>query len=133
MLVEDLDFDFEFDRVLAHAVYRGSDSGEVLRLRSQIKPGNFDDWHDAFFLLAQRAEASAGPPAKPHQTSRNVSRAADRMFAASNCDRSADFFLHGNPSDPRIMYLWTKQTECFNEALKGLGNGERFDLKADEF
>ena len=55
------------------------------------------------------------------------------MFAASNYDRSADFFLHGNPSNPRIMYLWTKQTECFNGALKALGNGERFDLKADEF
>ncbi len=132
MLVEDPDFDFEFNRVLAHAVYRGSDTGEVLRLRSQIKPGNFDDWHDAFFSLAQRAEASAGPPANPHQTSRNVSR-ADRMFAASNYYRSADFFLHGNPSDPRIMSLWTKQTECFNEALKALGNGERFDLNADGF
>ena len=132
MLVEDADFDFEFNRVLAHALYRGSDTGEVLRLRSQIKPGDMNDWHDAFFSLAQRAEATAGPPGKPNQTSRNVSR-ADRMFAASNYYRTADFFLHGNPSDPRIMPLWTKQTECYDEALKALGNGKRFELRADGF
>lgn len=132
LLVDDEDFDFEFNRVLAHAVYRGSDTGEVLRLRSQIKPGDMNDWHDAFFALAQRAEASAGPPAKPDQISRNVSR-TDRMFAASNYYRTADFFLHGDPDDPRIMSLWSKQTECFDEALKSLGNGTRHELKADGF
>ena len=132
LLIEDHDFDFEFNRVLAHALYRGADTGEVLRLRSQIRPGNFDDWYDAFFALAQRVEASTGPPADPDQVSRNVSR-ADRMFAASNYYRTADFFLHGDTDDSRIMSLWSKQTECYNEALKSLGNGKRIDLKADGY
>ena len=132
MLIEDHDFDFEFRRVLAHALYRGSDIGEVLRLRPQVKPGDFENWHDAFFQLAQRAEASAGPPASPDQISRNVSR-TDRLFAASNYYRTADFFLHGKSDDPRIMSLWKKQTECYDEALKALGNGKRYELKADGF
>ena len=118
--------------MVAHARYRGSDTAEVLSLASKIKPGDMESWHDAFLPLAQRAEASAGAASKPHQASRRISR-ADRLFAASNYYRAVDFFLHGHPEDERIDKLWKKQIECFNEALKELGNGVRHTLKANEF
>ena len=133
MLIDDHSFSYELHRMVAHARYRGSDTYEVLALASKIKPGDMESWHDAFFPLAERVAASAGPPSsKPHQTSRQVSR-ADRLFAASNYYRAADFFLHGNPADPRIASLWKKQTECYDEALKELGNGVRHILRADDF
>ena len=132
MLVNDHSFHYELHRMVAHARYRGSDTAEVLALASKIKPGDMESWHDAFLPLAERAEASAGPPSKPHQASRRVSR-ADRLFSASNYYRAADFFLHGNPTDRRINALWNKQTECHNEALKELGNGVRHTLQADQF
>ena len=91
-----------------------------------------ESWHDAFLPLAEKIEASAGAPSKPSQVSRRVSR-ADRLFAASNYYRAVDLFLYGNPSDRRIDALWKKQIECYNEALKELGNGVRYTLRADQF
>ncbi|KAL6718606.1 hypothetical protein ACLMJK_002840 [Lecanora helva] len=132
MLINDHSFHYELHRMLAHARYRGSDTAEVLELASKIEPGDMESWHGAFLPLAQRTENSAGAPSKPHQASRRVTR-ADRLFAASNYYRAADFFLHGNPSDKRIDALWKKQTECFNEASKELGNGVRQLLHADHF
>ena len=133
MLIDDHSFNYELHRMVAHARYRGSDTCEVLALAPAIKPGDMESWHDAFFPLAERVAASAGAPSvKPHQASRSVSR-ADRLFAASNYYRAADFFLHGNPADSRIAALWDRQTECYNEALKELGNGVRHVLRADDF
>ncbi|KAH8698478.1 2,6-dihydropseudooxynicotine hydrolase [Talaromyces proteolyticus] len=133
LIFPDGTFDFEFNRILAHARYRGSDFREVLSLVPKIKPGDFDSWHTAFVELAQRAEASAGAePQGSHEYSRRVSY-ADRLFAASTYYRAADFFLHGNPDDPRINTLWDKQAACFDTALKHFGNGTRHLLKADSF
>jgi hypothetical protein len=39
------------------------------------------------------------------------------MFRAASYYRFADFFLHGDPSDPRIMSLWKEQTACFDLAI----------------
>jgi pimeloyl-ACP methyl ester carboxylesterase len=131
-LIDDHTFDFELNRILAHARYRGSDTREVLNVIPKIKPGDFDSWYTAFVELARRTEASAGEKPRPGEYSRNVSY-TDRLFAASNYYRSADFFLHGNPTDPNISSLWDKQAACFNAALKHFGNGKRHVLKADTF
>ncbi|KAL0765658.1 hypothetical protein CaCOL14_011882 [Colletotrichum acutatum] len=53
----------------------------------------------------------------------------DAMFRASTYYRAADFYLHGNWEDPRILSLWGKQTACFDQAISRLpspgflGNG----------
>lgn len=131
-LIQDESFDYELIRVMAHTTYRGSDTLEVIQLLSKIKPGDMESWYEAFFDLAQRVEASVGSAPSAPSPSRAVSR-ADRLFAASNYYRAADFFLHGNGEDPRITSIWKKQTECYDLALQALGNGQRFTLDADEF
>jgi esterase/lipase len=56
------------------------------------------------------------------------------MFKAATYFRTADFFLHGNPSDPRINSLWDQQTAAFDKALS-LTNvpGKRKNLNGCNF
>jgi hypothetical protein len=56
------------------------------------------------------------------------------MFRVSTYSRTADFFLHGNPSDPRINSLWDQQTATFNVALSLVDPpGKRAVLQGDNF
>ena len=127
-------FDYEMLRVIAAARYQGSDFSELLQLVPTIKPGDFESWHDAFYKLAQRVEAEVHarvgdiPDSQLNASQRVAVR--DRLFAAASYYRSADFFLHGNPSDPRINSLWERQTACFDRAMAVLGNGTRHTLRS---
>ena len=42
--------------------------------------------------------------------------AREAYLTASNYYRSAEFFLHTNPSDPRIVQTWQKSVESFRKA-----------------
>jgi dipeptidyl aminopeptidase/acylaminoacyl peptidase len=44
--------------------------------------------------------------------------ARDAYFRASEYYRTAEFFLHGTPSDPEINILWDLAHLCFNKAIK---------------
>ena len=100
-LSADSDFSFEIIRDLAVAPYEGSDIQEVLTAASAIKPGVLDSFYNAFSSLANRVyDAAKKIDAKQFPIS-----ARDAMFRASTYLRSADFYLHGNPSDPRINSL----------------------------
>lgn len=58
----------------------------------------------------------------------------DAMFKASTYYRSADFYLHGNWSDPRINSLWAQQGAAFDAALPLLpGSAKRVTIQADAF
>ncbi|WP_216855243.1 hypothetical protein [Paenibacillus alba] len=37
---------------------------------------------------------------------------------ASNYYRTAEFFLHGNPTDPRILETWGKSRNTFRQAIQ---------------
>jgi dienelactone hydrolase len=123
-------FDFEILRTLALSRYRGADVGEVLEAAEHIEPGNLESFHDAFDKLATRVLAQAdGINAKAHPVS-----ARDAYFRASSYFRAADFFIHGNPSDPRINSLWAQQTLAFDKAIELLPfPGERVILPASGF
>lgn len=127
-------FDFEMLRAISAARYQGSDVVELLQLIPNIKSGDLESWHDAFYGLAQRVEAEVNDrigdtPDTQLTPSRRVS-VKDRLFAAATYYRNADFYIHGNPNDPRIKSLWEKQTACFDRALAMLGNGTRHTLKS---
>ena len=129
-LSSDDTFHFEIMRVLSAARYAGADVAEVLDTASEIEPGNFESWHKQFHKLAERVE---------HSLSQNYIGASavstrDALFRAASYYRAADFFLHGNPSDPRINQLWRCQTEAFDRAISLLPHaGERFTLRGDGF
>ncbi|MFG1639874.1 alpha/beta hydrolase family protein [Amycolatopsis sp. NPDC049252] len=108
MFTEDPQFWFETLRLFGHAAYGGSDFGEVLAAASTVTPGDYDSWHDAYRRLADRlyAEAADASPVT----------ARDLLLRASTYYFSADFFLHGDPADPRIAAAYDRSVECFRRA-----------------
>jgi len=47
----------------------------------------------------------------------NIS-AAESYLRASTYFRAAEFYLHGNPQDPRIPYLWGESRDLFVQSLQ---------------
>jgi hypothetical protein len=90
-----------------------SDIGEVLTAGIPIVPGDFESFCTAFNTLANRIYATA----QSIDACRYPISARDSYFRASIYFRATDFFLRGNPSDPRINSLWVQQTDAFDMAL----------------
>lgn len=126
----DESFHYEILRNLSHARYYGADINEVLAVASRIETGNFESFSQEFNRLADRVYSQANQI----DSSRFPVSARDTYFRASTYFRAADFYLHGNPEDPRIMELWEKQTTAFDRANELLPlPGKRLTLKADGF
>ncbi|MCM2422650.1 alpha/beta hydrolase [Streptomyces sp. RKAG293] len=112
MFHDDPAFWFETLRNLGLAAYGGSDVGEVIATVSRVTPGDYDGWHDAWLSTAKRleTEARAAHPVSAH----------DGLLRASSYYRAAEFFLHGNPDDPRIDHAYEQSVACFHDAISHL-------------
>jgi hypothetical protein len=100
--------------VLGHATHGGSDIGEVIVTAKQITPGDYDSWHDAWLATAERIAAEATrSEAAGHRVS-----ARDAHLRAATYYRSAEFFLHENPDDPRIAYAYQRNVRHFQAAAR---------------
>ncbi|MFD9701714.1 alpha/beta hydrolase family protein [Lentzea sp. NPDC059081] len=109
---DDTQFWFETLRAFGHSAYGGSDFGEVAVTSERITAGDYDSWHDEWLATADRVAALGRDAlARGHRVS-----ARDAFLRASNYYRSAEFFLHGNPSDPRITHAYDASVACFREA-----------------
>lgn len=97
---------------MGHTAYGGADIGEVLTTSQAITAGDYDSWHDEWLATADRVAAEAEKMlANGHRIS-----ARDGLMRASNYYRSAGFFLHGNPDDPRIEHAYNRARQCFHTA-----------------
>lgn len=120
-------FDFVLTETLALANGGGSATSEVLRLASQIVPGDFDSWFteynwlgDQIYGLAQKAKSSVSK------------RGA--LFRAASYWRLSSFFLTGNASDPRLYEKWELALDAFNEAISLLPiPGENCSLSGSQY
>jgi dienelactone hydrolase len=102
-------FWFEALRVIAADEYGGSLVGEVLAVAARIKPGDYDSWHEAWNAIADRVAGEADDQLlRGHKVS-----ARDGYLRASNYYRSSEFYLHGNPRDPRIAYAYRRSVDCY--------------------
>ena len=129
-LSSDASFHFELLRTLGAARYAGADIAEVLTAAAVITPGDFESWYQAFYHLAERVKSSI----RPDDAARYPVSVRDAMFRAATYYRAADFFLHGNPADPRIDSLWAEQRACFDVAISLLPiPGQRVKIQADGF
>ena len=109
---EDSTFWFETLRALGHASYGGADIGEVLTTAQAITASDYDSWHNEWLATADWVSAEAEKMlAEGHRIS-----ARDGLMRANNYYRSAEFFLHGNPDDPRIDHVYNRSRECFHAA-----------------
>ncbi|KAK2669364.1 Alpha/Beta hydrolase fold [Fusarium oxysporum f. sp. vasinfectum] len=105
-------------------------TGEVLRAAAVIEPNNPESWYHEFKFLADkiREQAVAAEKKKDWVSARSA------YFRSSSYYRGADFFLHGNQSDPRINTLWQKQNASFTKAVNLLPKPPTFvELRATKF
>ncbi|MFJ4989139.1 alpha/beta hydrolase family protein [Streptomyces sp. NPDC088732] len=117
LFAQDENFWFETLRSLGHIAYGGADFGEVEATAERIRPGDYDSWFDEWYATAQRIRALADEA----RAQGHVNTARDSYLRASNYYRTAEFFLHGNPADPRILMTYDKAVDAFHDfaALSG--------------
>ena len=112
LVFRDQTFSFELVRAIGYTVYDGADIGECLATAARIKEGDFESWHTEWSRTAQRVQKIAEDcVAGDH----NIS-ARKAYLRASNYYRVAEFFLHTDPSDPRLLTTWQASRDCFAQA-----------------
>ncbi|NHT16085.1 alpha/beta fold hydrolase [Cellulomonas sp. IC4_254] len=106
---DDPQFWYETQRALGHAVYGGSDLGEVATTAARITAGDYESWYREWTSTARRVLQHADTAREGgHAVS-----ARDHYLRASNYFRCAEFFLHGNPDDPRIQESYDDSLAAF--------------------
>ena len=100
----DESFAFEFVRNLGFRYYGGADIGEMMATAGRIQEGDFESWFTEWDQLARRVLARA-----------------DESLGASTYFRTAEFYLHGNPTDPRILSASRASQRAYTAAAKLTG------------
>lgn len=107
-------FAFEFVRNLGFMYYGGSDLGEMVVTAGEISPGDFESWfhhwNERAERVLKRAEADLGGG---HRVS-----ARSGLLRASTYFRMSEFYLHGNPADPRILSASRSSQKAYAKAAQ---------------
>jgi pimeloyl-ACP methyl ester carboxylesterase len=114
---KDESFAFEFVRNLGFVYYGGADIGEMMATAGRIKEGDFESWFIEWDKLGRRilsrADASSGAG--------HLESAREGYLRASTYFRTAEFYLHGNPADPRILSESRASQKAYAEAARLAG------------
>jgi pimeloyl-ACP methyl ester carboxylesterase len=117
VLFKDESFAFEFIRNLGFTYYGGADLGEMVATAGHIKEGDFESWFTEWHKLANRllsradASLSAG----------HLESARGAYLRTSTYFRMAEFYLHGDPADPRILSESRASQKAYAEGAKLTG------------
>lgn len=96
---DDDSFAFEFVRNLGFMYYGGADLGDMMATAQHITEGDFESWYTHWDQRARRVLSRADADlAAGHLVS-----ARESFLRASTYFRMAEFYLHGDPEDPRIL------------------------------
>lgn len=113
LIFQDEEFSFQLLRAIGYSYYGGSDIGECLSTAYRIKEGDFESWYEEWLTTADRVKSYADNSlSKGHKIS-----AREAYLRSSNYYRTAEFFLHINPADKRIITTWNNSRECFVKAM----------------
>jgi pimeloyl-ACP methyl ester carboxylesterase len=96
---KDDSFAFEFVRNLGFMYYGGVDLGEMMATAAHIEDGDFESWFTEWDKLARRLLSRADASL----AAGHLASARGAYLRASSYFRTAEFYLHGNPADPRIL------------------------------
>jgi len=113
LVFADQEFAFELQRTIGASYAGEADIGECLATASRITEGDFESWYTEwnrtadFFRAAGDESLAAG-----HRVT-----AMEAYYRAATYYRTAEFFLHGDPADPRIAETWEKSRDAFRDAL----------------
>ena len=114
LVFSDPEFAFELRRTLS-AVYAGeADLGECLATAERITDGDFESWYTEWAATARHFKAVADRA----RSGRHLVTARDAYYRVATYYRTAEFFLHGDPKDPRIVATWRKSRQAFVTAAR---------------
>ncbi len=107
-------YDFELLRNMGAAWNGAADIVECLKTADRIKEGDGESWYAQWLALAETVESWGSTSL---QAGDKVS-ARQAFLRASNYYRTCNFFIHGDPKDPRIKNSWAKSKKMFLQAAK---------------
>ena len=114
---KDDSFAFEFVRNLGFVYYGGADIGDMMATAAQITEGDFESWFHEWDKRARRvlsrADADFGAG--------HLVSAREAYLRASTYFRMAEFYLHGNPDDPRIVSESRASQQAYAKAARLTG------------
>ncbi|MDD4127652.1 MAG: hypothetical protein PHV39_08195, partial [Methanomicrobium sp.] len=112
-IFSDQEFAFQFLRTIG-ATYSGeADIDECLKTASRIDEGDFESWYNEWKKTAD-AIRNTGDDSLKEGHNRTAMNA---YYRAATYYRTAEFFLHGNSTDSRIVETWEKSRETFRDAF----------------
>lgn len=111
---KDPQYSFQVLRTISSAVYGGADIGECLKAIYRIKEGDDNSWYREWYAAAELREQTA----ERFLSKGYLLSAKKEFFRAANYYRTAEFFLHANPNDPRLLKSWRKSRESFINGAK---------------
>lgn len=114
---KDDSFAFEFVRNLGFMYYGGADLGEMIATAGEIVEGDFESWFAGWNRRAERVLARAEADlAAGHKVS-----ARGGFLRASTYFRMAEFYVHVDPNDPRILPASRASQQAYAKAAKLIG------------
>jgi pimeloyl-ACP methyl ester carboxylesterase len=111
-IFKDTQYSFQALRTVTSIPGGAADIGESLKTLYRIKEGDDESWYREWRTTAEEREKAA----EKFLAGGYKLSAKKEYFRASNYYRTAEFFLHNNPKDPRILRIWSKSRECFIKA-----------------
>jgi pimeloyl-ACP methyl ester carboxylesterase len=106
---DNVQFWYETKRAFGASSYGASEFGEVMATVNRITSGDNDSWYNEWNATAERVFAEAEAQlAAGHRIS-----ARDSYLRATTYFRGSEFFLHGNPTDPRIDSAYKKSIHAY--------------------
>lgn len=112
-IFSDQEFAFQFLRTIGASYSGEADIGECLKTASRIDEGDFESWYSEWKKTAD-AIRNIGDESLREGHNRTAMNA---YYRAATYYRTAEFFLHGNSTDSRIVETWEKSRETFRDAL----------------
>jgi pimeloyl-ACP methyl ester carboxylesterase len=114
---KDASFAFEFVRNLGFVYYGGADIGEMMATAGRIKEGDFESWFTEWDKLARRILSRADA----NLAAGHLESARQGYLRASTYFRTAEFYLHGDPADSRILSESRESQKAYAEAANLTG------------
>ncbi|MEH2254511.1 alpha/beta hydrolase family protein [Nostoc sp.] len=114
---KDESFAFEFVRNLGFMYYGGADLGEMMATAERIKEGDFESWFTEWDKLGRRILSRA----ESSLAAGHLETACEGYLRASTYFRTAEFYLHGNAEDPRILLESRASQKAYAEAARITG------------
>jgi hypothetical protein len=112
-LSSDSEFSFQLQQTISLSNGGAANTGEVLRAASQITPGDFESYYNAFYTLGSKVHDYAASI----NASKYPISARDTFFRSATYLRTSMFFLIGNKSDPRLYTIFDEATADYDKAL----------------